>query len=329
MKLNFHENHRLLFGVVFLGFVLLSIIVAVGPAIWVEEHNHPLPGSEPLSEQAQRGFQTYIAEGCAYCHTQQVRPLKEDQDFGRPSTPGDYARLQPLDFWRMTPEILGTERTGPDLSNIGNRQSSATWHYIHFYNPRAVVKSSVMQAYPWLFRVKENPDSNDVVVPVPKAFAPAQGKVVATQKAQDLVAYVLSLKQVSMPGMKTAAETTATTQTAMSNLGARVFSNNCASCHQANGQGVPGTFPPLKGDPVVTASDPTQHIRTVLFGLQGKTINGTSYATAMPAQANTLSNKEIAAVINHERTSWGNKAPTVTPQQVDSIRSQGPQGGGQ
>lgn len=103
-------------------------------------------------------------------------------------------------------------------------------------------------------------------------------------------------------------------------LGAKVYAGNCASCHQADGQGLPHVFPPLAGDPVVTADDPTQHIRIVLHGLQGKTIEGVSYASPMPAFGGRLSNREIAAVINHERTSWGNDAPTITPEDVAALR---------
>ncbi|MEJ2635443.1 MAG: cbb3-type cytochrome c oxidase subunit II [Calditrichia bacterium] len=332
MKLSFHENPKLQFGVVFFGFVFLSIIIAVGPATWVMDHNKPLPGMKELTAQQQAGYDIFVSEGCPYCHTQQVRPLKEDQPFGRPSAPGDYALLRPLDFWRMTPELLGTERTGPDLSNVGNRQSSETWNYIHLYNPRAVVKASVMQAYPWLFEIKQNPDSNDTVVPVPKDFAPAAGKVVVARNAKELVAYILSRKQVPIKGMESGAKSSSQQSSsgaaqsgasAESQLGNQVYGSHCSSCHQSNGHGIPSTFPPLKGDPVVTAKDPTRHVQIVLFGLQGKTINGVKYSATMPSHVNTLSAKQVAAVVNHERTSWGNNAPTVTVQQVEKIIKEG------
>ena len=103
-------------------------------------------------------------------------------------------------------------------------------------------------------------------------------------------------------------------------LGAQLFGNYCASCHQLSGAGLPGVFPPLKGDPVVTAEDPTEHIRIVLHGLQGKAINGVTYASPMPPFGNQLDDKQIAALINHERVSWGNNAPTVTPEAVAAQR---------
>lgn len=323
MTLDFHKNHRLLYGVVFFGFIFLTLIIAIGPALWVQEHNEPLPGTKPLTEQQLRGRDVYIAEGCLYCHTQQVRPLDVDKPFGRPSAPGDYARLVPQDVWRMTPEMLGTERNGPDLSNVAERQPSETWNYIHLYNPRAVVKDSVMQAYHWLFEAKKNPEPKDIVVPVPPEYSPDGGKVVATQKAKDLVAYLMTLKQVPIPLGK--AEESGAPATARppagSAQGSSLYAARCASCHQSNGRGIPGVFPPLKGDPVVVSPDPTRHIEIVLTGLQGKMINGVEYAAAMPAHEHSMSDAEIAAVVNHERTSWGDNAPTVTEQDVARVRA--------
>ncbi len=79
----------------------------------------------------------------------------------------------------------------------------------------------------------------------------------------------------------------------------------------------------MKGDPVVTAADPARHIGIVLFGLEHVAINGVNYAAEMPAHKDELSDGEIAAVVNHERTSWGNSAPTVTATDVAGIRRQG------
>jgi cytochrome c oxidase cbb3-type subunit 2 len=329
MNMNVHENHRLLFGIIFFGFIGLTLIIAVGPALWVQDNNAPLPGSRDLTAQEKRGLSVYVSEGCLYCHTQQVRPLTMETPFGRPSAPGDFARLGPQDLWRMTPAVLGTERTGPDLSNIGNRQPSATWHYIHLYNPRAVVRESIMQAYPWLFTVKDSPAEQDIVVPVPPGYAPVEGKVVATQTAQDLVAYLLSLKQIRIPGVEAAPERSAPSSEGKTGPaeGASLYAAHCAGCHQTNGEGVPGTFPPLKGDPKVTDEDPSDMIRTVLFGLDDEVINGTEYSAEMPAFGEELSDAEIAAVINHERTSWGNNAPVITVQHVAKIRKEGPREG--
>lgn len=102
--------------------------------------------------------------------------------------------------------------------------------------------------------------------------------------------------------------------------GASVYGSFCAACHQANGQGMPGVFPPIAGDPVVTADDATEHITIVLGGLLGKEIDGVAYASPMPAFGDQLDDDQIAAVINYQRTSFGNDAPLVTAGEVAARR---------
>lgn len=326
MKFNFHKNHKLLFGVVFWGFVFLSLIIAVIPALWVQQENKPLPASEPMTELERKGMEVFINEGCVYCHTQQVRPITMDENWGRPSAPGDYSLINRPSVWRQTPAILGSERTGPDLTNIGKRQPSAVWHFMHLYNPRSVVEESVMPSYPWLFKIVENPSKGATVVSMPGEYGIPDGKIIATERAHALVAYLQSLKQVSMDAeasaaQKTKADSTADLAAKKKIDGATIYANNCASCHQNNGQGVQGVFPPMADDPVVTAEDPTDHIRIVLYGLQGKTIEGTEYQGIMQPFGELLSDEEVAAVINHERTSWGNDALTVTAEEVAKVRN--------
>ena len=101
--------------------------------------------------------------------------------------------------------------------------------------------------------------------------------------------------------------------------GAQLYTQNCAACHGAGGAGVPGAFPPLAHDPVVTAANPADHIAIILKGMQGKAIGATSYSSQMPSFSQ-LSNNDIAAIIDHERTSWGNHAQIVTPDQVKRAR---------
>lgn len=110
---------------------------------------------------------------------------------------------------------------------------------------------------------------------------------------------------------------------APSATGAALYRTSCASCHQTNGGGLEGIFPPLAGDPVVTAQDPSRHIAIILFGLQGEPIQGVDYPSAMPGWGEQLSDSEVAAIVNHERTSWGNRAPLVTPEEVAGVRRRG------
>lgn len=105
--------------------------------------------------------------------------------------------------------------------------------------------------------------------------------------------------------------------------GQQLFTQNCAVCHQATGLGIPNAFPPLKGNAVVDDADPSAHIHTVLHGLQGVVIAGVKYAAPMPEFGSHLSDAEIAAIVNYERTSWGNHGAQVTAQQVAAERAKG------
>ena len=188
--IDLHTNHRQLVGLASGLFLILSIIIAVLPAIDAEL-TKPLEGIQPLSKEAQRGREIYLAEGCGTCHTQFVRAQPVDAPYGRGSVAGDYAL--------EAPPLLGTQRTGPDLSNVGKRQPSEVWNLIHLYNPRAVVKTSVMPSYPWLFEASDNPSDTAIVVPVPDSYKPADKSIVATDDAIAIVRYLQSLKQVELP----------------------------------------------------------------------------------------------------------------------------------
>ena len=100
-----------------------------------------------------------------------------------------------------------------------------------------------------------------------------------------------------------------------------VFLANCASCHQANGTGVAGTFPPLKASGVVNRAAAPKHIDIVLQGLQGARASGVTYTTPMPAFAATLSDTAIAAIVDYERSAWGNHGALISPAQVASERA--------
>ena len=90
--------------------------------------------------------------------------------------------------------------------------------------------------------------------------------------------------------------------------GAQIFTQNCASCHQANGQGVAGAFPPLAGSDWVNG-DKKRLGHVLLYGLNGSVqVAGKSYNGNMPAWKGTLSNDDIAAVLTYIRSSWGNKS---------------------
>ena len=187
--MSLHTQHRMLIAIAAITFLFLSIFIAVLPA-FEAERTPPLVGIKPLSLEEASGRALYLKEGCATCHTQFVRDLPVDTPYGRGSLAGDYAL--------EVPPLLGTQRTGPDLSNVGSRQPSLIWNLIHLYNPRAVVATSVMPGYPWMFETKDAAEADDVLVPVPDDFKPAGKVIVAIQDALDVVAYLQSLKQVEV-----------------------------------------------------------------------------------------------------------------------------------
>jgi len=103
------------------------------------------PTSQNYREALNLGRNVYIAEACWHCHSQQVRPVaNEDVRFGPVSTAAEQQNEL------MMPQLLGTRRVGPDLSRETGFRSN-DWHVAHFYNPQAVVPTSVMPRYTWFY----------------------------------------------------------------------------------------------------------------------------------------------------------------------------------
>jgi cytochrome c oxidase cbb3-type subunit II len=142
------------------------------------------------SGQAMQGAEVYRAQGCAACHTQQVRPATEANDIARAF---GLRRTVAADYMLDQPPLLGSIRLGPDLANIGLRKSTndIEWHYKHLLRPKSVVEKSNIPPYPYLFE-RLPADKN-----VPGAILlPGEPKFAYLPKpeARALVAYLLSLK---------------------------------------------------------------------------------------------------------------------------------------
>lgn len=101
--------------------------------------------------------------------------------------------------------------------------------------------------------------------------------------------------------------------------GKQIYGTKCASCHQATGQGIAGVFPPLAASEWVVGDEKVlSHI--LLHGINGEiVVKGISYKGAMPAW-NSLSDDELAAVMSHIRSEWGNQAPAITAELVRAQR---------
>jgi cytochrome c oxidase cbb3-type subunit 2 len=130
--------------------IITTVVVAsFSLAVWVVPNilrtDDIAKGSlaKPLTAIELAGRDIYISEGCHVCHTQMVRPLEpEIKRNGRANQESD-------DIYEF-PNLWGSKRTGPDLTNLG-RKYSDQWHVLHLIDPRQVVPTSIMPAYPWLF----------------------------------------------------------------------------------------------------------------------------------------------------------------------------------
>jgi len=104
--------------------------------------------------------------------------------------------------------------------------------------------------------------------------------------------------------------------------GGALYASLCAACHQAGGQGLPGVFPPLAGSEWVQGKDSTA-AAILLHGINGAlTVKGATYNGAMPPFKDQLSDEQIAAVLTHVRSQWGNQAAAVSVETVASAREE-------
>ena len=106
-------------------------------------------------------------------------------------------------------------------------------------------------------------------------------------------------------------------------VGKALFSANCITCHQANGEGVAGQYPPLAGSEVETGDATNQLIAIVLKGLQGPVeIKGKPFNNSMQAWEGQYTDQQLASILTYVRSDWGNNAPAITAEMVKQMRSE-------
>ncbi len=126
--------------------VTVGGIVEIAPLFWLQSTIEKVKGMRPYSPLELLGRQIYIREGCYVCHSQMIRPLRDEVDrYGHYSLAAESMYDHPFQW--------GSKRTGPDLARVGGRYSDE-WHVDHLLNPRSVVPESVMPRYPWLLETK-------------------------------------------------------------------------------------------------------------------------------------------------------------------------------
>ena len=122
--------------------VTIGGIVQIAPLFWLENTIEDVEGMRPYSPLELAGRDVYVREGCYVCHSQMVRPMRDEVErYGHYSLAAESKYDHPFQW--------GSKRTGPDLARVGGRYSDA-WHVDHLRDPQAVVPESVMPKYGFL-----------------------------------------------------------------------------------------------------------------------------------------------------------------------------------
>ncbi|MEM6623563.1 MAG: cytochrome-c oxidase, cbb3-type subunit II [Pseudomonadota bacterium] len=136
------ERHATLLLVLALLVVAIGGIVEIVPLFYLQSTIEKVTGMRPYSPLELIGRQIYIREGCYVCHSQMIRPMRDEVErYGHYSLAAESMYDRPFQW--------GSKRTGPDLARVGGRYSDA-WHVLHMNAPRDLVPESIMPAYPWL-----------------------------------------------------------------------------------------------------------------------------------------------------------------------------------
>jgi cytochrome c oxidase cbb3-type subunit 2 len=142
------ERHSLLLTVCILLVVSIGGIVEIAPLFYLESTIEKVKGMRPYTPLELAGRTIYVREGCYLCHSQMVRPLRDEVErYGHYSLAAESMYDHPFQW--------GSKRTGPDLARVGGKYSDE-WHRAHLADPRSVVPESVMPPYVFLEKTELN-----------------------------------------------------------------------------------------------------------------------------------------------------------------------------
>ena len=299
-----------------------------------------------LTGMAKQGAEEYASLGCVTCHTQQVRRVETGFDVERgwgkrPSVPRDYVLQDHV--------LLGNSRIGPDLANLGLREYSNEWLHQHLFEPQSIIPSSLCPPSPYLYQEIDEPVPSDIEIT--GGDGDDVRNVRPSIRANRLVSYLQSLKQdyelpevafVEQPadGEVATEEIEDTTAIVSSSVpdwlqqqmdaGKEVYmkaaagGGMCFTCHQPNGEGMAGQFPPLAGSDWVLG-DKERLIKISMYGLMGEIeVNGVKYNNVMAPPGippGSLTDDQIANVLTYIRNDWGNSASAVSAEEVAAVRA--------
>jgi len=238
-------------GILFFGFSI--VVLGTEPARYVAaEIADSTPAAwRPRNANEERGRQVYASQGCAYCHTQQIRSVAADiRRFG-PATENWETRED-------LPHMWGTRRIGPDLSReAGLRRDD--WQLTHLYEPRWVEPGSVMPGYPWLFNGQPDrprPEALDLIAYLQSLGRARQerdrdaGEVARATRARRAHAMGgMDMEEIPPVTDGPASQFVLSTSEGDLHAGAEVFRQRCAGCHGPGGQGDGPAAPSLLPHP--------------------------------------------------------------------------------
>ena len=136
------ERNVTLLGALALAVVAIGGIVEIAPLFWIDSTIERVEGVRPYTPLELAGRNIYIREGCYSCHSQMIRPFRDEVErYGHYSLAAESMYDHPFQW--------GSKRTGPDLARVGGRYSDE-WHVQHLINPQSVVPESIMPAYAFL-----------------------------------------------------------------------------------------------------------------------------------------------------------------------------------
>jgi len=230
-------------GVAF--FVMSVALLGVWPGRVLDRQVRAMSPDRPLGLTAgeERGRAIYGAEGCAYCHTQQVRYVEADmRRFGAPTL----AWETKFDY----PHLWGTRRIGPDLARAGSVRTD-DWHFAHLFAPRLVVAQSVMPSYAWLFDgAPDRPrqGARDLVAYLqslgrarelagPEGAARARQGCDCPDDGMAQMAFASPLNASPARARPRGSDVPAWSGRVDDTRGRQLYAANCASCHGARGAG--------------------------------------------------------------------------------------------
>ena len=136
------ERNVTLLAVLAFGVVAIGGIVEIAPLFWIDNTIEEVEGMRPYTPLEQAGRDIYVREGCYTCHSQMIRPFRDEVErYGHYSLAAESMYDHPFQW--------GSKRTGPDLARVGGRYSDE-WHVQHLKDPRSVVPESIMPGYKFM-----------------------------------------------------------------------------------------------------------------------------------------------------------------------------------